>query len=58
MRCRVWNELSGFIETRHIRLSTLKAITLGSLVSRFVRYSSVLMMCCSWRLMNTQPRNL
>ena len=58
-RWRVWKALSGLMETLHWRLSTLKAMTLGSpLVSMLVRCSSVLMMCCSCFLMKTQPRNL
>ncbi len=35
----------------------LKAMTLGSPVAIMVRNSSALMMCWSWRRMNTQPRN-
>ena len=33
-------------------------MTLGSGRVRLVRYSSLLMMCCNCRLMNTHPRNL
>merc|ERR1719154_495146 len=58
LRWRDWNELSGLMDTLHCRFSTLKAITLGSLVSMLVRYSSLLIICCSCRLMKTQPRNL
>ena len=41
-----------------INLPTLNPMTLGSGRVRLVRYSSLLIMCCNCRRMNTHPRNL